>query len=103
MRKQLEIAEKNRSDIENRLNSERQARSQLDDKMRDLRSESEGMKIRVNNAEMENAKLITRMAKLESDLEEERRIKNELVESMRRDQVRPAAKSASRDLLDEKK
>ena len=103
VRKQLEIAEKNRSDIENRLNSERQARSQLDDKMRDLRSESEGMKIRVNNAEMENAKLITRMAKLESDLEEERRIKNELVESMRRDQVRPAGKSASRDLLDEKK
>jgi chromosome segregation ATPase len=83
-KKQLEQAERVRADLESKLQAEKQKRIDLEEKQKQIRTEDEEIRIKLNNATLENEKLAKRLARLEGELDSEKRIKADLVAAIQK-------------------
>ena len=81
LKRQVEQAEKVKADLEAKLASEREKRTESENKIAEIRQEDEKLQIRINNVAMENEKLVKRVARLEGELEGERKTKNDLLQA----------------------
>jgi len=86
-KKQLEQAEKIKADVESKLAAEKQKRVELEEKIRQVKAEDEEMRIKVNQVGLENEKLVKRVARLEGELEAEKRVKDDLVNAIKKKDI----------------
>ena len=78
-RKQLDHLERVKAELEGKVAMERQKRVEAEDKLKQVRSEDEEMRIRFENTNLENQQLAKHLARLEIELETEKKVKADLV------------------------
>ena len=64
------------------MREERRRMAEMDGKVADAKAVADEGKVRVQNLTLENKKLVSKLERLENELSEERRVKNDLVKAM---------------------